>query len=361
MSSISERTDAVRQLKREKRYAEAIPILESWIGEEESQSASTGWGVAPWPYEQLAIIHRKVQDHRAEVAILERFAAQWHGPGAKVEKLRQRLLKAYELAELLEHRTVDGVSVAFHSERQMPVAHLDAFLRTAAVVDVETTGLTTSDELIEIGLVLFRYSKWSGEVVEVLKEYRGLRQPGCRMSRSAQAVHGYSKSDLRGKSLDDAAVRQILDDAETLFAHNAPFDRRYVSKLYPESFGKRWVCTMNGVAWKAYGHGSRKLDILLQAHGIERDRAHHALDDAHGLLRLLSAKPAANSPPHLYELLSYHTLDTQSSGATDRRRTRSPMTIRVRIGEENESKSGCASVLAVVVIVSLAAVLALLA
>jgi hypothetical protein len=64
----------------------------------EAEAFQEGWGVAPWYYEQLAIIYRKRKDAMAEVEILERYASAPHAPGAGPEKLRQRLQKARHLA-----------------------------------------------------------------------------------------------------------------------------------------------------------------------------------------------------------------------------------------------------------------------
>ena len=55
------------------------------------------WGVAPWYYEQLAIIYRKRKGYDSELRILGRFAEQKHGPGIKPAKLLARLEKAKQL------------------------------------------------------------------------------------------------------------------------------------------------------------------------------------------------------------------------------------------------------------------------
>lgn len=64
----------------------------------ELESASEGFGVAPWYYEQLAIIYRKQKDYLREIEILERFAKQKHAPGVTPQKLLERLEKARKLA-----------------------------------------------------------------------------------------------------------------------------------------------------------------------------------------------------------------------------------------------------------------------
>ncbi len=81
--------EQVKEHKRNGRYTEALDILEQCMRSWES----SGGTVAPWYYEQAAIIHRKLKDREAEVAVLRRFAAQPHGPGVKPARLLERLAK----------------------------------------------------------------------------------------------------------------------------------------------------------------------------------------------------------------------------------------------------------------------------
>jgi len=93
--------ETVKQLKREGKHLEAIAILEKAVNatERESKKFGKGWGVAPWYYEQLAIIYRKERMYDKEVEILERYQSQEEAPGAKPEKLKIRLEKAKQLLE----------------------------------------------------------------------------------------------------------------------------------------------------------------------------------------------------------------------------------------------------------------------
>ena len=54
-------------------------------------------GVAPWYYEQAAIIHRKRRDRDAELALLRRLAAQQHAPGATPPSCSNNLPNRYDL------------------------------------------------------------------------------------------------------------------------------------------------------------------------------------------------------------------------------------------------------------------------
>lgn len=96
-------TDAVelvKQLKREKRHDEAISLLQELIAETEAdaEAAGEGRGVAPWYYEQMAILFRKERRYKDEIAILERYARQPKASGAGPQKLAERLKKARQLS-----------------------------------------------------------------------------------------------------------------------------------------------------------------------------------------------------------------------------------------------------------------------
>ncbi|PYE30274.1 hypothetical protein DFP83_1207 [Idiomarina fontislapidosi] len=91
--------EQVKQLKREGRNQEAIEVLlrSVYATESESKFAGEGWGVAPWYYEQLAILYRKEKLYHKEVEILERYKSQPKAAGVGPEKLAARLIKTKEL------------------------------------------------------------------------------------------------------------------------------------------------------------------------------------------------------------------------------------------------------------------------
>ena len=87
----TEYVNDVRELKRQNRLDDASVLLLALIEATEAESLEKSWGVAPWYYEQLAIVRRKLRDRDGEIAILERFAAQTHAPGISPPKLLARL------------------------------------------------------------------------------------------------------------------------------------------------------------------------------------------------------------------------------------------------------------------------------
>jgi type I site-specific restriction-modification system R (restriction) subunit len=95
----SDYVDRVEQLVQEKKYSEAIELLLILVDktEKEAKKAGKGYGVAPWFYEQLAIIYRKEKRYEDEVEILERFEKQPKSPGSLPKMLAERLREAKQL------------------------------------------------------------------------------------------------------------------------------------------------------------------------------------------------------------------------------------------------------------------------
>ena len=77
--------------------AETESDLLRWVEQTEDQDSKDHSGVAPHPYERLAIMYRKREDYQREVEILERHFRHRQAPGVKPQQLRERLVKAREL------------------------------------------------------------------------------------------------------------------------------------------------------------------------------------------------------------------------------------------------------------------------
>ena len=77
----------------EDKFDEAINLLLDCCDQVEAHSRSTGHGVAPWCYERLTTVFRKMKLPDEEIAILERYDRQLKSPGEGPEKLAARLKK----------------------------------------------------------------------------------------------------------------------------------------------------------------------------------------------------------------------------------------------------------------------------
>ena len=91
--------DEVKQLLRDGNTSEVVALLLELVAATENESKAQGYGIAPWYYEQLAIVYRKMGSVNDEIAILERFAKQKHAPGVKPAKLLSRLEKLRNKAQ----------------------------------------------------------------------------------------------------------------------------------------------------------------------------------------------------------------------------------------------------------------------
>jgi DNA polymerase-3 subunit epsilon len=151
-----------------------------------------------------------------------------------------------------------------HHTRELRETVTNLKYGTAAVLDIETTGLSPyRDEIVELAIMLFRYDPVKGQVLEVVSEYSGLREPSCPMRRNASAVHGITRRMVRGLRLDYRRIRTILQEADFVVAHNAAFDRSFVERLMPSSHDSSWLCSLNGIDWEARGFTSRCLEDLV--------------------------------------------------------------------------------------------------
>ena len=150
--------DQVKQLKQEERHKDAIALLLKLIAATEAESRESGEasGVAPWYYEQLAIIYRKDKRIADEVAILERYERQSKAPGVGPERLAERLTKARAIAARAEREEVEAREADLEAEKgAVPILERDEsqpmapivgtdkiaeFLRRARTKNAETEG-----------------------------------------------------------------------------------------------------------------------------------------------------------------------------------------------------------------------------
>src|SRR5262245_55968589 len=101
--------DKVESLKREGKYDEAIKLVTDCIDFTEQRACSDGRTLYAWPYEQAAILFRKLKKYENEVEVLERFITKQSAFDNQFVRLSDRLGKAYLLTRQAEKRTVSGV------------------------------------------------------------------------------------------------------------------------------------------------------------------------------------------------------------------------------------------------------------
>jgi hypothetical protein len=93
--------EEVKALKRAGDYAGAEDLLLALIQATENEARVNCWAVAPWYFDQLAIIYRKTNEPEKEPRVLERYAGWWRpedGPlpantVTAIEKARRRIIR----------------------------------------------------------------------------------------------------------------------------------------------------------------------------------------------------------------------------------------------------------------------------
>lgn len=193
---------------------------------------------------------------------------------------------AEKLADALEAHPDYRVLRRLDVTREGP-ALAGAEVSQAVVLDTETTGMdSTADQVIELAVVKFEYSRATGEVGRVLGVYDGLEDPGVPIPPESTAVHGITDAMVRGQRLDEAAIERLLDGVGLVIAHNAGFDRPFVERRLPRFASLPWACSWQEVPWDEAGIGSAKLEYLAYRCGFFYD-GHRAEVDCRALLEVL--------------------------------------------------------------------------
>ncbi len=239
---------------------------------------------------ELEIVYLKTTDEKSRRVIVPDSVGsmQYKGKsylGMRAYCLKRNEMRNFRVDRILEIKKGDSVYQAEkgpHKEKAAKRAGPGP-AGIAGCIDVETTGLYPgNDEIIELALVLFSYDRQG--ITEIVDCYNGLREPNVEISSGAYRMHGLTKEDLLGERLDLERIKQMIERTDFLVAHNADFDRGFISKIIPSVKKKPWLCSMTGVNWR----GGRSLQALLDRHGIEPEQAHRALADVGGVLKLLS-------------------------------------------------------------------------
>jgi hypothetical protein len=88
--------ERVNRLKQDGDLVGAKELLWRIADETEAVGLKEGWGIAPWAYEQLAIIYRKERDREKEKLVLERLASVTDPQGVTLQNLLERLQRIRE-------------------------------------------------------------------------------------------------------------------------------------------------------------------------------------------------------------------------------------------------------------------------
>ena len=163
----------------------------------------------------------------------------------------------------------------------------DADLRTGLYVDVETTGLSASqDRIIELGLVAFEFDR-EGRIYRPLHELSAFEDPGAPLPGEITRLTGITDAMVADQRLPEDEVGDWLERAHLVIAHNAAFDRPFLATPASRVRCPRLGLLARDVPWYAEGFEGRKLEYLAMKQGFVFD-GHRAASDCLAGIHLLS-------------------------------------------------------------------------
>jgi DNA polymerase III subunit epsilon len=160
--------------------------------------------------------------------------------------------------------------------------------RTGILIDVETTGLNTSqDEIIELAMVKFTYLP-DDRIAAITRVFSSLNEPSIPIPEEITELTGITDEKVAGHRIDPDAVASFVSDAVLIVAHNANFDRKFAERYWPTFERKPWACSATEVEWRKHGYDGSRLGYLLAGVGLFH-QAHRAIDDCRALIEILAS------------------------------------------------------------------------
>jgi DNA polymerase III epsilon subunit-like protein len=152
-------------------------------------------------------------------------------------------------------------------------------------VDVETTGLASSDRIVSLGFISLLSGPLETGILEMTYGHM-IFDPGRESHPKAEEVHGYSDWTLRHQDPFETKameIRPLFLDAGLVVAHNAVFDGRFIEAEFRLAGcplpSKTYFCTMESYRERVGGRAG--LDAALAVMGLARTgKKHGALEDA---------------------------------------------------------------------------------
>lgn len=142
-----------------------------------------------------------------------------------------------------------------------------ALARTGIILDSETTGLESHDEVVELAMLRFRFD--AGGILALDAVFNELREPSVPISEEASRVTGITAETVAGCRITDEQVSDFMRGAELVIAHNAAFDRQMVERTFPGAGFDQipWHCSFAQVDWFSRGKNGRSLEVLALSEG----------------------------------------------------------------------------------------------
>jgi DNA polymerase-3 subunit epsilon len=164
---------------------------------------------------------------------------------------------------------------------------ISATKKLGLVVDVETTGLDPeNNKILEVALLPFEYSD-NGKIYNLLPGYEGFEDPLQAIPKNIVELTGITDAMVAGKKFDETSVKELVEKADLIIAHNAYFDRRFLELRFPAFKDKAWACSFSQIPWQSLGIESGKLSYIAYKYGFFFE-GHRALNDCEACLHILA-------------------------------------------------------------------------
>ena len=160
--------------------------------------------------------------------------------------------------------------------------------KIAIFLDIESTGTNINlHEIIELAMVKFEFNSDDGTIYRIIDKFSEFHEPHKEISPKITALTGITNEMVKGHKIKTDNVKEFINDAPLILAHNANFDRQMAEKYFSFFSKKSWGCSIADVDWEANGHFKPSLELLAYRHGFYFD-GHRATNDCLASIHLLT-------------------------------------------------------------------------
>lgn len=206
-------------------------------------------------------------------------------------------IEGISTASIFDRKILRRVNLEEGSTGEGQVDHPE---NVAAIIDVETTGLSLdSDAIIELAIRRI-YFDHHGIVTYIEPVFTCLEDPGFPIPKEITRLTGIADQHVKGQRINEDEVLDLLDEVDIIIAHHAGFDKPFLSQRIPPLREKVWGCSCADVDWPNNGFEGRGLGWLCAQAGWFFD-GHRASADIDAVITLLRY-PGLDYPTILAEL-----------------------------------------------------------